>query len=422
MGSSALPGYAVIDVETTGFHAFGPDRVVEVAVVQVDPSGRITGEFDTLVNPERDVGPTHVHGLSAADVFEAPTFGEVLGDVLARLQGRVVVGHNVRFDERFLRAGCQREGVELPAFPTLCTLAASDVLAIDAPSMRLADVCAAVGIEIEGAHSALGDARASAGLLARLLSEQGTAASSIVVGGLDPSWPELPSSGRTRRRPAGGQGEALASDAPFLARVVARLPRLGVGTKGAAGYLDMLDRVLADRVVTEDEAATLLAMARAYGLGQDSVRALHRSYYEAVRAAAWEDGVLTPEEERDLDVVARLLALQPDAAAPEEAKQAPSGHAVADEGPCWDQFAGKTVCFTGELMATVDGRRLSRDDATALACEAGLIVAPRVTKRLDFLVLADVHSMSGKAKLARKYGIPLLAEWHLWRAMGLEVT
>lgn len=105
-----------------------------------------------------------------------------------------------------------------------------------------------------------------------------------------------------------------------------------------------------------------------------------------------------------------------------EAKRAPFGHAVADEGPFWEQLAGKSVCFTGELMATVCGRRLSRDAATALACEAGLIVAPRVTRGLDFLVLADVRSMSGKAKLARKYGIPLLAEWDLWRAMGLGVS
>ena len=40
----AGPGFAVIDFETTGLFPSRHDRVVEVAVVHVDPTGEITGQ------------------------------------------------------------------------------------------------------------------------------------------------------------------------------------------------------------------------------------------------------------------------------------------------------------------------------------------------------------------------------------------
>lgn len=62
----------VVDVKTTGL--YDADRIVEVAAVTLNPRGRVVDEWDTLVNPERDVGPTHLHGVSATMVSAAPTF------------------------------------------------------------------------------------------------------------------------------------------------------------------------------------------------------------------------------------------------------------------------------------------------------------------------------------------------------------
>ncbi|NJP98463.1 hypothetical protein HCN51_55125 [Nonomuraea sp. FMUSA5-5] len=52
MGSSRL-GYAVIDLETTGLWPSWHDRVVEIAVVLLDASGRRTGEWSTLAGQSR---------------------------------------------------------------------------------------------------------------------------------------------------------------------------------------------------------------------------------------------------------------------------------------------------------------------------------------------------------------------------------
>ncbi len=112
------PRYAVLDVETTGLSP-RTDRIVEVAIVDVDAMARVLDEFATLLNPGRDVGPTHIHRIRAADVADAPRFVDAAPHLLSRLCGRIVVGHNVRFDWRFLVQEYGRLGVTLPDAPTL---------------------------------------------------------------------------------------------------------------------------------------------------------------------------------------------------------------------------------------------------------------------------------------------------------------
>lgn len=74
----SLP-FAVVDVETTGFSPRLHDRLVEIAIVRIGPDGSPQDEYSTLINPLRDVGPTRIHGITAADLVEAPTFVEVMG-------------------------------------------------------------------------------------------------------------------------------------------------------------------------------------------------------------------------------------------------------------------------------------------------------------------------------------------------------
>ncbi len=163
----------MVDVETTGLASRTRDRVVEIAVVLTDPDGRVQHEWSTLVNPLRDVGPTWVHGIRARDVAAAPTFGEIAGDVMAALSGRVLVAHNVGFDFSFLTAELGRAHVPVRAdFPRICTMRWSDAF-VHGASRKLVHCCEAAGIEIVDAHSALGDARATADLLGFYLRRSG---------------------------------------------------------------------------------------------------------------------------------------------------------------------------------------------------------------------------------------------------------
>jgi DNA polymerase III epsilon subunit-like protein len=48
--------YAVIDFETTGLHARGHDRVVEVGVALLRHDLSVEGTWSSVINPERDLG------------------------------------------------------------------------------------------------------------------------------------------------------------------------------------------------------------------------------------------------------------------------------------------------------------------------------------------------------------------------------
>ncbi|BAX96794.1 DNA polymerase III subunit epsilon [Mycobacteroides stephanolepidis] len=81
----------MIDFETTGVVPERTDRVVEVGIVLVDDWGQIKDEWTTLVNPRRGVGASHIHGITASNVLDAPEFAEISDHILAMLSGQDVI-------------------------------------------------------------------------------------------------------------------------------------------------------------------------------------------------------------------------------------------------------------------------------------------------------------------------------------------
>jgi len=210
--SDHRPGFAVVDLETTGFSPQS-ERVVEVAVVVLDPDGREVDAFCTLVDPQRDPGPTHVHGITAEMLVGAPTFEGVHPGLAGLLSGRVVVGHNVdRFDLAFLVAECRRLGGEelVPdSVVTLDTLRVAQAY-LDLPGKaRLVDCCDRYRLTWDDHHSALGDARVTAALLGAMRTELGDdmlGVDRLLVEGAGLAWPgwsnERPAAHERRHTPA----------------------------------------------------------------------------------------------------------------------------------------------------------------------------------------------------------------------------
>lgn len=169
-GVDELP-FAVVDVETTGLYAESGDRVVEIAILSADGRGE-TEAFSALVNPERPIAPaaSAVNGISDADVAGAPVFAELAGEVVARLEGRVLVAHNARFDASFLRAELLRAGRTVPTVPTLCTLELAR-RNFRFRSNALGSLAGSLGLDPGQAHRAESDARTTLGLLDWQLTE-----------------------------------------------------------------------------------------------------------------------------------------------------------------------------------------------------------------------------------------------------------
>jgi DNA polymerase-3 subunit epsilon len=100
----------VLDTETTGLDPFDGHRIVEIGCVELlncIPTGRV---WHCHLNPERDMPyqAFEVHGLSSEFLREKPRFGELADDMLAFLEGAMLVMHNATFDFGFLNAELDR--------------------------------------------------------------------------------------------------------------------------------------------------------------------------------------------------------------------------------------------------------------------------------------------------------------------------
>ncbi|GAA3164008.1 hypothetical protein GCM10010531_15210 [Blastococcus jejuensis] len=412
--------FAVLDVETTGFSPRLHDRVVEIAIVRTAPDGTVEETWSTLLNPQRDLGATHVHGIRGADVLEAPRFLDVAGDVADRLDGAIVVAHNARFDLGFVSSEFTRLGASPPTWPALCTLALSYRLGALGGG-RLADCLAAESLNHAGEHTALGDATATAGLLAAYLRRAPGGSSLTDLGCVPEGWPEpadwsvWPIGGPTRPRSSRPRPGA----SPLI-NLIRHLPAhdIDAATHPAdtAAYLDVLSRALEDRRLNAAEMQALAETARTWGLSRQDVHRAHTNYLEALALTALADGVVTDLEAEDLADVAAALGFG-------IGEVAAALHAARTHTPNTGQgenLRGLGVCFTGALQTRLQGQLVNRERAQALARAAGLVVHERVTKSLDVLVVADPDSLSGKAEKARSYGTRIMAEASFWPAIGLS--
>jgi len=393
--------YAVVDLETTGFSPAHNHRVVEIGVVLADENGRVTEEWETLVNPQRDVGATEIHGLTAGDLYAAPTFDDVAGELVSVLRGRVPVAHNLSFDALFLAAEFERLGIPVPVGPTvgLCTMRLASMY-LPGGARDLSSCCECVGHRLDEAHAALADARAAAALLAHYIARDADFAASwadAIVTAEGSVWPTLPASGSPRMA---RQQAAAAQRGHFLGRLAARAPRSEAHPE-ANSYLDLIDRALLDRHISRHEEDELVSFAELLGLSRDDALSLHRSYLDALGHLALEDGVVTAEERRDLELVAGLLGL------PDEAVEAALVCDTSDAAPSCELgpftlAQGDKVVFTGQAPG------IDRADLELQARRLGLRVTGSVSRFTRLVVAADPDSLSGKARKARDAGVPIV--------------
>jgi DNA polymerase III epsilon subunit-like protein len=295
--------FAVVGIATTGFSPANGDRVVEIAIARVDAVGGVSDEYSTLVNPGRDVGPVFLHGISNSEVRAAPTFADIAGELLDRLDGAVVVLHDGAFVERFLDAEFARAGVALPLTPALC----SQWLArrtLRTPDHTLRTLARHASRTVLDTSSALGAVRTVAALLPQMLTVYGEAPRYLC--GLRP-MPELDIAADPSSRPVEVRESTDAWMTTLLAR--RRLPTAALGDIDAQRYLDTVIEALADGRLLGGEAQTLARLGASAGLGAPQVDTLHERLLEHLRAAALTDTILTTGQIRQLRTAAGALGL-----------------------------------------------------------------------------------------------------------------
>ncbi|BBX19867.1 DNA polymerase III subunit epsilon [Mycolicibacterium duvalii] len=165
-------GWAVVDVETTGFRP-GQARVVSIAALALSDDGNVEQSFYSLLDPGVDPGPTHVHGLTAEMLAGQPTFGDVVDDLADVLRGRTLVAHNVSFDYAFLAAEAELVAAELPVDSVMCTVELARRCDLGLENLRLETLAAHWGVTQIRPHDALDDAMVLAQILKPVLVRAG---------------------------------------------------------------------------------------------------------------------------------------------------------------------------------------------------------------------------------------------------------
>lgn len=408
----------VVDVETTGLYPYRHDRIVEIAMVRVIPGQGFAEELTTLVNPERDIGPTHIHGLSASDVIHAPRFSDIAGLLASFMEGTVaMVGHNIRFDNSFLQTEYSRIGIEMPKYEMIDTM-------LLAGGRKLSVCCENNGIQFDGKlHSALHDARACAKLLLNIIEQR-----TDILAKLDSldllTWPTLTRSSMSLF-PREHLKNIPYAEPTYIQRLIERLPIVSMDQsqpEGERAYRQLLQHSLEDGIIEESEGDCLVDMAVHWGLSYDTVKAIHREFLSRLIKTAWSDGIITDTECNEIRSVAHLLGYGrlSDTQIHEFLQ---SSKYLIDQNieisPV-ENWEGMNVCFTGESICSIGGQIISREYAETIAVSKGLQVCSSVTKKLNILVVSDPNTQSGKAKKARQYGVRIIHEPVFWRNLGVS--
>lgn len=116
----------VLDLEATGGN-LNTDKITEIAYLRFDTHG--IKAVQHLVNPQIDISDfiENLTGISNDMVSHAPTFAQLVDEILPDLRGCILVAHNSQFDYSLLTNELMRLDIQL-AMATLCTVKLSKKL------------------------------------------------------------------------------------------------------------------------------------------------------------------------------------------------------------------------------------------------------------------------------------------------------
>ena len=362
--------FAALAITTTGWSDY--DRIIEIAGV-VSESGTVVDEFQTLVNPMRDVGAVGDHGVTASMVSPAPTFKEIWPHLARRIAGSTVVVHGLSSTQSMFDRESARAGIQADLGLGICTLSLTN--------KTLAMVVAETLKDQEVPQRALGRARLTMQVLDAVESPLPKAAPVVTT----PTG--NPTASRLVRHPdasASHRGDAIAN-------------LLAQGLDPRQTYLDVLSVMLDDHRLDASEQSRLQDLADLIDLREGDRSEADSAFVLSLMSALARDGSIDESDAGLIESVADALGTERPTLT------------VTDSATVVQLAAGMHVCFTGSVT-DASNRQIERTEMEAMAADLNLIPVASVTKKkCDLLVVADPSSQSGKAKKAREFGITIMS-------------
>lgn len=336
--------YTVFDVETANERR---DSICAIGVIRYENS-KIVYEKEILINPETEFNYFNikVHGITEADVADAPTFAEIWDEIKMYFEQTILVAHNAKsMDLCALYRTLERYDLPLVSNQYICTfeLAKSIFKGNDAvQSYRLDVLSNLYDIKLLNHHNALDDARACFEILRKFE----TLYPAAVV-------PKTYYYGATEKRSSCGCGmESVYSDK----------------TKEMQKLQMLVSEIIEDCDISDAEMSELQAWLGAH----TELKGFYPFdiIYEVVEGIML-DGVIDAEEKK------LLLGIL-------DAFINPQTQNVEID------FNGKLVCLSGEFHYG------SKSQVEEWLCAKGAQIAKGVTGKLDVLILGEAGSVAWK--------------------------
>ncbi|MDD6275564.1 MAG: 3'-5' exonuclease [Clostridia bacterium] len=164
----ALTDYAVVDIETTGINCSTND-IIEISALKID-GGEIADSFSELVYTSKIIDPFIVNltGIDNSMLKDADDISSVLCRFFDFAEDRVIVGHNIGFDMRFISHQAQLNFGFTPSNKTLDTLKLSREALPQLKCHKLSYLKDYFGIE-GVSHRALSDCTVTYELIQKIL-------------------------------------------------------------------------------------------------------------------------------------------------------------------------------------------------------------------------------------------------------------
>jgi len=152
----------IFDIEATGID-IARDRIVELALVRLEPNGH-EEIHEWRLNPQMPIPKeaTAIHGISDADIAQAPTFAEIAPALAELLRGTDLGGYNARrFDVPMLECEFARVGMLPTPFDGALVVDAQEIFFHREPRTLIGAVRFYCNDDHHGAHGAKNDAVAT---------------------------------------------------------------------------------------------------------------------------------------------------------------------------------------------------------------------------------------------------------------------
>jgi DNA polymerase-3 subunit epsilon/CBS domain-containing protein len=153
-----------IDTETTGLDV-KTARLIQFGAVRIRGGNVLHDEcLSTLVDPGVEIPPeaSKVNGITRQHLIGAGDFAALVPTMEAFLGSAILIGHTISYDMAILRREYQLAGRTWNEPRTLDVRLLARLTTEAGPHDDLDSICGALGIEIGGRHTAIGDAVAAA--------------------------------------------------------------------------------------------------------------------------------------------------------------------------------------------------------------------------------------------------------------------